>query len=139
MQVNKLKNVHKNPLRTPKITLLTCFFFAFVIRSKSIATPEYLNQFKSAYNRQEATCKTCHTDPPKRNDYGKAVQKAQELPEAIQDELAAQFIEDIENEIKWQETLSKPQDSLILKELAQKAIADSENGQTEDMGFDDLY
>ena len=68
-----------------------------------------------------------------------AVQKAQELPEAIQDELAAQFIEDIENEIKWQETLSKPQDSLILKELAQKAIADSENGQTEEMGFDDLY
>ncbi|MDB9424727.1 hypothetical protein PN437_07390 [Microcystis aeruginosa CS-564/01] len=36
----------------------------------------------------------------------KAVQKAQELPEAIQDELAEQFIEDIENEIKWQETLS---------------------------------
>jgi len=50
----------------------------------------------------------------------KAVQKAQE------------------NEIKWQETLSKPQDSLILKELAQKAIADSENGQTEEMGFDEL-
>jgi hypothetical protein len=68
----------------------------------------------------------------------KAVQKAQELPEAIQDELAEQFIEDIENEIKWQETLSKPQDSLILKELAQKAIADSENGQTQEMGFDDL-
>mgnify|MGYP006206777855 CR=1 FL=1 len=68
----------------------------------------------------------------------KAVQKAQELPEAIQDELAEQFIEDIENEIKWQETLSKPQDSLILKELAQKAIADSENGQTEEMGFDQL-
>jgi hypothetical protein len=65
----------------------------------------------------------------------KAVQKAQELPEEIQDELAEQFIEDIENEIKWQETLSKPQDSLILKELAQKAIADSENGQTEEMGF----
>jgi DNA-binding protein YbaB len=68
----------------------------------------------------------------------KAVQKAQELPEAIQDELAEQFIEDIENEIKWQETLSKPQDRLILKELAQKAMTDSENGQTEEMGFDDL-
>jgi hypothetical protein len=69
---------------------------------------------------------------------GKAVQKAQELPEAIQDELAEQFIEDIESEIKWQETLSKPQDSLILKELAQKAISDSENGQTQKMGFEDL-
>jgi len=66
------------------------------------------------------------------------VQKAQELPEAIQDELAEQFIEDIENEIKWQVTLSKPQDSLILKQLAQKAIADSETGQTKEIGFDDL-
>jgi hypothetical protein len=68
----------------------------------------------------------------------KAVQKAQELPEAIQDELAEQFIEDIENEVKWQETLSKPQDSLILKQISQKAIADSENGQTQEMGFDEL-
>jgi hypothetical protein len=38
------------------------------------------------------------------------VQKVQCLPEAIQDELAEQFIEDIENETKWQETLAKPQD-----------------------------
>ncbi|MDS3861707.1 hypothetical protein RIF25_12930 [Thermosynechococcaceae cyanobacterium BACA0444] len=68
----------------------------------------------------------------------KVVSKAQELPEAIQDELAEQFIEDIENELKWQETLSKPQDSLILQALAEKAIADSENGQTQELGFDEL-
>ncbi len=68
----------------------------------------------------------------------KAVQKAQELPEAIQNELAEQFMEDIDNEIKWQETLSKPQESLILKELAQRAFTESENGQTKEMGFDDL-
>jgi hypothetical protein len=37
----------------------------------------------------------------------RAVQIAKELPQAIQDELAEQFIEDIENEVKWQETLSK--------------------------------
>lgn len=67
----------------------------------------------------------------------KAIQKAQELPEAIQDELAEQFIEDIENEVKWQETLSRPQDSLILKELSQRAIVDSESGQTQEMGFDE--
>jgi hypothetical protein len=30
-----------------------------------------------------------------------ALQKAQTLPKEIQDELAEQFIEDIENEIKW--------------------------------------
>jgi hypothetical protein len=68
----------------------------------------------------------------------KALQKAQTLPEVIQDELAEQFIEDIENEIKWQETLSKPQNSLTVKRLADKAISDSEKGQTKEMGFDDL-
>ncbi|WP_247219255.1 hypothetical protein [Synechococcus sp. C9] len=67
-----------------------------------------------------------------------ALQKAQTLPRAVQDELAEQFIEDIENEIKWQETLSKPQNSLIIKKLADKAISDSEKGQTKEMGFDDL-
>ena len=68
----------------------------------------------------------------------KALKKAQTLPEVIQDELAEQFIEDIENEIKWQETLSKPQNSLTVKRLADKAISDSEKGQTKEMGFDDL-
>jgi ribonucleotide reductase beta subunit family protein with ferritin-like domain len=67
-----------------------------------------------------------------------AVQKAQTLPEAIQDELAEQFIEDIENEINWQRTLSKPQESLILKNLAEKAIKESENGETQEIGFDEL-
>ena len=67
-----------------------------------------------------------------------ALQKAQSLPRAVQDELAEQFIEDIENEIKWQETLSKPQNSLTVKKLADKAISDSEKGQTKEMGFDDL-
>ncbi|MCE2765634.1 MAG: hypothetical protein LW628_01775, partial [Fimbriimonadaceae bacterium] len=96
MQVNKLKNVHETPLRAPKITLLTCFFFAFVTSSKSIATPEYLNQFKSAYNRQEATCKTCHTDPPRRNDYGKAVQRA--LENTTDGSLTLKVLQTIEKE-----------------------------------------
>jgi ribonucleotide reductase beta subunit family protein with ferritin-like domain len=67
-----------------------------------------------------------------------AVQKALTLPEAIQDELAEQFIEDIESEINWQKTLSKPQESLILKDLAEKAIKESENGETQEIGFDEL-
>jgi len=66
------------------------------------------------------------------------VQKAQTLPEAIQDELAEQLLEDIENEIKWQETLLSPQNSLILVELAQKAINESENRETQLIGFDEL-
>ncbi|MCX6341731.1 MAG: hypothetical protein NTU72_05050 [Fimbriimonadales bacterium] len=96
MQANKLKNVHETPLRAPKITLLTCFFFAFVTSSKSIATPEYLNQFKAAYNRQEATCKTCHSDPPRRNDYGKAVQRA--LENTTDGSLTLKVLQTIEKE-----------------------------------------
>ncbi|AFY72599.1 hypothetical protein Syn7502_00439 [Synechococcus sp. PCC 7502] len=63
------------------------------------------------------------------------VRKAQELPEEIQDENAEQFMEDIENEIKWQATLSKPQISLILTELGLKALNESENGETQQIRF----
>ncbi|MGB8701473.1 MAG: hypothetical protein WCD18_18825 [Thermosynechococcaceae cyanobacterium] len=66
------------------------------------------------------------------------VQKAQILPEAIQDGLAEQFIEDIESEIKWQETLSKLQDSSVLKELAEKAIKESGNKKMKAISFDEL-
>ncbi len=66
------------------------------------------------------------------------IQQAQSLPIAIQDELAEQFLEDIENEMKWQETLSKPQESLLLEEIARKALEDSQEGRTKVMGFDEL-
>jgi hypothetical protein len=66
------------------------------------------------------------------------IQQAQTLPIAIQDELAEQFLEDIENEIKWQETLSKPQESLVLEEIARKALQDLQEGRTKAMGFDEL-
>lgn len=67
----------------------------------------------------------------------KAFQKAQCLPEHIQDQLAEQFIEDIEMELKWQQTLSQPE-SAILEELAEKALRDSLQGKTKVMGFDEL-
>jgi hypothetical protein len=67
-----------------------------------------------------------------------AIQKAETLQEGIQDELAEESIENIESEIKWQETLSKPQESLILKNLAAKAIKESDNGENQEVGFDEL-
>ena len=66
------------------------------------------------------------------------IQQAQSLPIAIQDELAEQFLEDIENETKWQETLSKPQESLVLEKMARKVLEDSQAGRTKIMGFDEL-
>jgi hypothetical protein len=59
------------------------------------------------------------------------------LPEYLQNELAEQLMEDIENEQKWQQELSQPQ-PLRLEELAAKALSDSANGKTRKMGFDEL-
>ncbi|RPH91285.1 MAG: hypothetical protein EHM73_03190 [Chroococcales cyanobacterium metabat2.561] len=66
-----------------------------------------------------------------------AFKKAQNLPENIQDELAKQLIEDIENEFQWQQTLSRPQNS-ILDELVRQALNESSEGKTKVMGFDEL-
>ena len=66
-----------------------------------------------------------------------AFRKAQDLPDYLQNELAAQLIEDVENEIKWQQPLSQTQ-STKLDELAAKALSDSVNGRTREIGFDEL-
>ncbi|PSB19965.1 hypothetical protein C7B65_09900 [Phormidesmis priestleyi ULC007] len=66
-----------------------------------------------------------------------AFRKARDLPDYLQDELAEQLIEDVENEIKWQQLLSRPQ-SMKLDELAEKALSDSMNGKTREIGFDEL-
>ncbi len=71
------------------------------------------------------------------NSLVKALEKAESLPEHIQEELAKQLIEDIESEIQWQQTLSQPQSS-ILEELAGKVLDDSQQGKTRVMGFDEL-
>jgi hypothetical protein len=66
-----------------------------------------------------------------------AFRKAQDLPDYLQNELAGQLIEDIENEIKWQQLLSQPQ-NIKLDELAAKALSDSMNGKTKEIGSDEL-
>ncbi|PIG90721.1 hypothetical protein [Gloeocapsopsis sp. IPPAS B-1203] len=66
-----------------------------------------------------------------------AFKKAQNLPPHLQDELAEQLIEGIENELNWQQSLSHPQHSQ-LEELATKALNDSINGRTRQIGFDEL-
>jgi hypothetical protein len=67
----------------------------------------------------------------------KAFKKVQDLPDYLQDELAEQLIEDVENELQWQQQLSHPQHSK-LDELAAKALSDSTQGKTKEMGFDEL-
>ncbi|MGB0561446.1 MAG: hypothetical protein ACPGVO_06545 [Spirulinaceae cyanobacterium] len=51
--------------------------------------------------------------------------------------MAQQLITDIENELQWQQTLNRDQSS-VLDELAQQALAESMRSETRLMGFDEL-
>jgi len=66
-----------------------------------------------------------------------AFNKAQNLPEHLQDELAQQVMENIESELQWQQTLSQPQNS-SLDQLARQALNDSLEGKTKEMRFDEI-
>jgi hypothetical protein len=66
----------------------------------------------------------------------KAIKSLEALPSELQDEIAEQLLEDIQNERAWQATLAKPQPKL--DQLAEKALAQSRAGKTKKIGFDDL-
>ncbi|MCK7500999.1 MAG: hypothetical protein MZW92_70820 [Comamonadaceae bacterium] len=68
--------------------------------------------------------------------FGKVIQQASTLPAEIQDEIAEQWLEDIENELNWQKTLQQPQDKLA--ELAREALRQSARGETLVKGFDEI-
>jgi hypothetical protein len=66
----------------------------------------------------------------------KAFEEAQKLSDYLQDELAQQLLEDIQNELRWQETLAKQDNDIsILKQMAQAALMEDQEGKTEDKGF----
>jgi hypothetical protein len=53
------------------------------------------------------------------------LEKAATLPEVIQEEIALQWLDDIENELQWQATLEQPQpklEQLALAALQQKGF-----------------
>lgn len=68
--------------------------------------------------------------------FEKVIQKAATLPAEIQDEIAEQWLEDIENELNWQKILQQPQDKLA--ELARQALRQSARGETLAKGFDEI-
>ena len=70
------------------------------------------------------------------NLLAQAFQKASQLPEDLQDELASALLEEIEWESRWDKTLAESQDKL--DQLAQKALDEYQSGKTKEMGFDEL-
>jgi hypothetical protein len=66
----------------------------------------------------------------------KAFQEAQKLSDNLQNEIAQQLLIDIENELKWQETLADPDINLnVLSKMAQAALIEDQEGKTEAKGF----
>ncbi|MGR3178656.1 MAG: hypothetical protein ACUZ8E_11415 [Candidatus Anammoxibacter sp.] len=66
----------------------------------------------------------------------KAFEKAEKLPENIQDEIANNLLEDIEGKFKWDDTLNKSSDKL--EKMANKALENFRKGNTCEKGFDEL-
>ena len=65
-----------------------------------------------------------------------AFQKASELPDSVQDELARQLLDEMTGESRWDETLAESQEKV--DQLAEKAIGEYKAGATKEMGFDEL-
>jgi DNA phosphorothioation-dependent restriction protein DptG len=66
----------------------------------------------------------------------KAFTEIQKLPDSLQDELAQQLLEDVESELKWQESLSAEGIELgNLITMAQEALIEEQEGRAEDKGF----
>ena len=66
----------------------------------------------------------------------KAFAKAALLPEAVQNELASQLLEEIEQELKWDETLASPKSQQLLEQMAAEAREAKRLGKTRRGGFD---
>lgn len=65
-----------------------------------------------------------------------ALLEIQKLPDYLQDELAQQLLEDIKNELNWQQSLSKADVELgNLLTMAQEALIEEQEGRTEDKSF----
>ena len=66
----------------------------------------------------------------------KAFDLASHLPEALQDQLACEVLEEIKSELRWDEDFEKSQKQL--HELGAKAIDDFRAGKGRSKGFDEL-
>ena len=69
-------------------------------------------------------------------NFTQLLEKAATLPDVIQEELALQWLDDIENELQWQATLEQPQPKL--EQLALAALQQAKQGKTIKKGFDEL-
>jgi hypothetical protein len=65
-----------------------------------------------------------------------AFEKASELPENLQDELARELLQDLAGEALWDQTLAESAEAV--DKLAEQALKEHRAGRTRKMGFDEL-
>ena len=65
-----------------------------------------------------------------------AFEKASQLPDDLQDQLAQEVLEDIAGELQWDTTLAQSED--LLEQLVAQALREFEAGRTRPQGFDEL-
>ena len=64
-----------------------------------------------------------------------AFEKASELPDNLQDELAHALLEELAGEAQWDRTLE--QSAEALDKMAEEALKEYRAGRTREMGFDE--
>ncbi len=67
----------------------------------------------------------------------KVITELKKLPPDQQDAIASRWMDELNDEQQWQETLEQPQSS-FLDELAKKALNESSQGNTKKIGFDEI-
>ena len=66
----------------------------------------------------------------------KAFDAASKLPEELQDQLAARLLRELSDEVNWDTSLANSAEAL--EGLADRALREHAEGETEGFGFDEL-
>ncbi len=66
----------------------------------------------------------------------KLMEEVSKLPEIQQNELAAHWLEDLKDDLRWEQSFASSQDQLA--KLADQALKDFKEGRTKNLGFDEL-
>ena len=66
----------------------------------------------------------------------KLIAKASKLPDDVQDAMAAQWLEELKDEMAWDQSFTRSQNQLA--KLAEKARKEVKKGKYRDVGFDEL-
>jgi hypothetical protein len=67
-----------------------------------------------------------------------AFEKAAQLPQQEQDELASLMLAELESEKRWTELFSRPESEDLLEHLANEALAAHRVGKTRSLDTEDL-